>query len=472
MAGSPDAIVVGAGPNGLSAAITLAREGRRVVVYEALDQPGGGVSSAGLTLPAFTHDVCSAVHPAAVASPFFRTLPLREHGLKWIEPRAEVAHPLDDGPAAIARRPLGETARDLGGDARAYHRLFDPVVDAWPKVLPSVLGGPGIPPHPIALARFGLRALTSARARAAGSFTTERARGLLAGMAAHAMLPLDMFPSGAVALIFTALAHTTGWPFPEGGAQRLTGALVSLLRSLGGDVITSSRVDNVDDLPRARAVLFDLSPRPLLRIAGHRFPEPFRRALERYRYGMAAFKVDWALDAPIPWRDPRVAEAGTVHVGGTLAEIAASERDTWNGRHPERPFVLLAQPTLFDPTRAPAGRHVAWGYCHVPRGSTIDMLPRIEAQIERFAPGFRDRILARHVTTPAGFERRNPNLVGGDIGMGVMDWRQLFARPTRRLYRTPAPDLYICSASTPPGMGVHGMCGHLAAQAALRGSLR
>jgi phytoene dehydrogenase-like protein len=335
-----------------------------------------------------------------------------------------------------------------------------------------VLGAPGIPPHPFALARFGLRGLPPAASRAARTFETERARALLAGMAGHAMRPLESFPTGAVALVFTALVHTSGWPLPEGGAQRIADALASLLRSLGGEIVTGAHVDNVDDLPPARAFLFDLSPRPLLRIAGHRFPERFRRALERYRYGMGAFKIDWALDAPIPWRDPRVADAGTVHVGGTLADIAAGERETWSGRHAERPYVLLAQPTRFDPTRAPAGRHVAWGYCHVPRGSSVDMLPRIEAQIERFAPGFRDRILARHVTTPADFERRNPNMVGGDIGMGVMDWPQIFRRPTWRLYGTPAPDIYICSASTPPGVGVHGMCGYLAAQKALKGALR
>ena len=472
MAAAPDAIVIGSGPNGLSAAIALAQARRRVVVYEALDRIGGGASSGELTLPGFTHDLCSAVHPTAVASPFWRTLSLADHGLTWVQPRAEVAHPMDDGPAAIAWRSLEETARDLGDDAARYRALAEPVVGAWAKILPTVLGAPGMPPHPFALARFGLRALPTAASRASRTFTTERARGLLAGMAAHAMLPLDMFPSGAVALVFTALAHTTGWPFPQGGAQRLADALASRLRSLGGEIVTGARVNNVDDLPRARAFLFDLSPRPLLRIAGHRFSERFRRALERYRYGMAVFKVDWALDAPIPWRDERVAGAGTVHVGGTFAEIAEAERRTWGGQHAERPFVLLAQPTLFDPTRAPSGRHVAWGYCHVPRGSTFDMLSRIEAQIERFAPGFRDRVLARHVTTPADFEQRNPNLVGGDIGMGVMDWPQLFKRPTWRLYGTPAPDIYICSASTPPGVGVHGMCGYLAAQAALKGSLR
>jgi phytoene dehydrogenase-like protein len=305
MAAAPDAIVVGSGPNGLSAAIALARAGRSVTVYEALDRIGGGVSSAELTLPGFTHDVCSAVHPTAVASPFWRTLPLSEHGLTWIEPKAEVAHPLDEGPAAIAWRSLADTARDLGEDANAYRDLAGPVVDAWPKLLPSVLGAPGIPPHPLALARFGLRGLPSAASRAARQFSTERARALLAGMAGHAMQPLDTFPSGAVALVFTALAHTTGWPLPEGGAQRIADALASLLRSLGGEIVTGTRVENVDDLPRARAILFDLSPRPLLSIAGHRFPEPFRRALERYRYGMGAFKIDWALDAPIPWRDPR-----------------------------------------------------------------------------------------------------------------------------------------------------------------------
>jgi phytoene dehydrogenase-like protein len=286
------------------------------------------------------------------------------------------------------------------------------------------------------------------------------------------MLPLSRFPSGAVALIFSALAHTAGWPFPRGGSQRLSDALAALLRSLGGEIITGARIDNIDELPAARAVLCDLSPRPLLRIAGHRFPASYRAQLRRYRYGMGAFKVDWALDEPIPWKDQRIAIAGTVHIGGTLPEIARSERATWDGHIADRPFVLLSQPTLFDPARAPAGRHTAWGYCHVPHGSSADMLPRIEAQLERFAPGFRDRVLARHITTPADLERRNPNLAGGDIGMGVMDWRQLFIRPTWRLYSTPARDIYLCSAATPPGAGVHGMCGYFAAHAALKGSLR
>ena len=472
MAAAPDAIVIGAGPNGLSAAVTLARAGRSVTVYEALDTIGGGASSAALTLPGFTHDICSAVHPFGVASPFWRTLPLADHGLRWLEPDAEVAHPMDGGPAAIAWRSLERTADGMGPDAAAYRHLLQPIVEAWPLLLPTVLGQPAIPPHPLAMARFGVQAVLPASSRARRSFTTEPARALVAGMAAHAMLPLDRFPTGAVALIFAALAHTTGWRFPAGGAQKISDALASLLRSLGGTIVTGARIDNVDDLPRARAFLFDLSPRPLLRIAGHRFPAAFRDRLARYRYGTAVFKVDWALDAPIPWRDARVAQAGTVHVGGTLDEVAAAERDTAAGRLPDRPFVLLAQPTSFDPSRAPEGKHVAWGYCHVPSRSTADMLPPIEAQIERFAPGFRDRVLARHVTTPADLERRNPNLVGGDIGMGVMDWPQLFRRPTWRFYSTPANGIYICSASTPPGVGVHGMCGYFAALAALKGALR
>jgi phytoene dehydrogenase-like protein len=471
MAASPDAIVIGAGPNGLSAAIVLARAGRKVVVFEALDTIGGGASSAQLTLPGFVHDVCSAVHPLAIASPFWRTLPLRDFGVDWIQPPAAIAHPLDDRPAAIAWRSFDATARDLGADAGAYRDTVGPVVSAWHLIEETVLGPPRLPRHPLALMRFGLHAIRPATSLAR-RFRTARARALLAGMSSHAMLPLSRFPSGAVALIFSALAHTAGWPFPRGGSQRLSDALAALLRSLGGEIITGARIDNIDELPAARAVLCDLSPRPLLRIAGHRFPASYRAQLRRYRYGMGAFKVDWALDEPIPWKEQRIALAGTVHIGGTLPEIARSERATWDGHIADRPFVLLSQPTLFDPARAPAGRHTAWGYCHVPHGSSADMLPRIEAQLERFAPGFRDRVLARHITTPADLERRNPNLAGGDIGMGVMDWRQLFIRPTWRLYSTPARGIYLCSAATPPGAGVHGMCGYFAAHAALEGSLR
>ena len=472
MAAAPrDAIVIGAGPNGLSAAIALAQAGRSVVVYEALDRIGGGAASAGLTLPGFVHDTCSAVHPFGVASPFWRTLPLARFGLRWITPPAQVAHPLDAGPAAIAWRDLDQTAQQFGDDAAVYRDAIGALVRDWPSLERTVLGPPAVPRHPIALARFGLRGWRPAASLARRLFRSAGAQALIAGLAAHAMLPLDRFPTGAVALIFAALAHIDGWPFPEGGAQRLSDALAAYLRSLGGEIVTGVRVENLDDLPAARAVLCDLSPRPLLRIAGRHFPASFRRSLERYRYGTGVCKVDWALDAPIPWRDPRVAAAGTVHVGGTLDEVAASERKVWSGQITDRPFVLLAQPTLFDASRAPAGRHVAWAYCHAPARFSGEMLPHIEAQVERFAPGFRDRILARHVETSADLERRNPNLVGGDIGMGVMDWPQLFIRPSWRLYATPAPHIFLCSASTPPGVGVHGMCGYFAAQAALRGPL-
>jgi phytoene dehydrogenase-like protein len=463
---APDAVVVGAGPNGLAAAIVLARAGRKVVLYEAQADVGGGCKSEALTLPGFVHDVCSAIHPMGIASPLFRSLPLGEHGLEWIEPSAMIAHPFDDQPAAISERSLAETAASLGEDERPYRRVIGSVVDAWPRIGDAILAPPRVPRHPFALARFGWHALQSAE-RLARSFSGVRARGLFAGIAAHGMVPLDSPPTGAVALVLGALAHTHGWPFPRGGAQRLSNALASYFRSLGGEILTNAPAKNIDDLGPATTILCDLSPRPLLAIAGHTLPEAYRRKLERYRYGMGVFKVDWALAAPIPWRDQSVARAGTVHLGGTLEEVAASERECWQGRISQRPFVLLAQHTLFDPSRAPAGRHTAWGYCHVPAGATADMLPAIENQIERFAPGFRDRVLARHVITPADFEGRNPNLVGGDIAMGVTDLRQMLVRPTLSWYRTPRKGLYICSASTPPGVGVHGMCGYYAAQAAL-----
>jgi phytoene dehydrogenase-like protein len=468
VSGNPDAIVIGSGPNGLAAAIVIAQTGRRVVVLEANDAIGGGVRSAELTLPGFTHDVGSAVHPTAVASPLFRTLPLARHGLEWIEPSAMVAHPFDDGSAAVVERSLEATAAQLGSDGPVYARLMRGLVRDWPRIERLVLGPlTRFPPHPIAAARFGLRSMRSASGFARRTYAGEQARGLFAGIAGHGMMPLDMVPTAAFGLVLGALAHIAGWVMPRGGAQNLANALASYLRSLGGEIVTGTRVQTLDELPPARAVLCDLSPKPLLRIAGHRFPSSYRRQLERYRYGMGAFKVDWALDAPIPWRAAACARAATVHLGGTLAEIAQSERDAWEGRVPDRPFVLLVQPTLFDPSRAPAGKHVVWTYCHVPNGSTIDMLPRIEQQIERFAPGFRERVIARAVTTPADLERSNANLVGGDIAAGAATMRQLFARPTWRLYQTPVRGLYLCSASTPPGVGVHGMCGYFAAQRAL-----
>jgi phytoene dehydrogenase-like protein len=468
MTGSPDAVVVGAGPNGLAAAIVLAQAGHSVTVYEADATVGGGCRSAELTLPHFIHDTCSAVHPMAAASPFFRTLPLADHGLEWVEPPAMLAHPFDQTRAAIIERSVSFTAQSLDNDRDAYQKLVGAVARIWPQIDRSVLGPPRWPDHPVALARFGMTALQPAERLARRYFHGPRGQGLFAGLAAHAMLPLDVRPSGAIGLVLGAIAHTAGWVFPRGGSQRLSDALAAYFQSLGGRIITNSPIRSVDELPESRAILFDLSPRPLLRIAGHRFPESYRRKLERYRYGMAAYKVDWALDAPIPWEDEAVGRAGTVHLGGTLEEIAASERDTWRGRPCERPFTLLAQHSLFDDTRAPAGKHTVWSYCHVPHGSTADMLPRIEQQIERFAPGFRDRVIGRRVTTPSDFERTNPNLVGGDIGAGVSDLPQLFARPTWRWYSTPARSIYICSASTPPGVGVHGMCGYFAAQRALR----
>ena len=463
-----DAVVVGAGPNGLAAAIAIAQTGRKVIVFESADTIGGGCRSAELTLPGFVHDICSAVHPFALASPFFRTLPLASHGLDWICPPVMLAHPLDEERAVCLYQSVAQTAELLGRDAAAYARLFEPLAESWPGIAESVLGPLRWPRRPIALARFGIRALQPAASLARRLFSEEPARALLAGIAAHSMIPLESSPTAGVALALGVAAHVNGWCVPRGGAQRLADALASHLRSLGGEIVVSTPVTSVDDLPPARAILCDLSPRPLLRLAGHRFPPRFRRALERYRYGMGVYKVDWALDGPVPWRNPACALAGTLHLGGTLDEIAASERETWEGAHPRRPFVLLSQPTMFDRSRAPEGRHVVWTYCHVPRNSDVDMLPRIEQQIERFAPGFRERVIARHGMAPADFERYNANYVGGDIGAGATTIGQLFTRPTWRTYSTPVRGLYMCSASTPPGVGVHGMCGYFAARRALK----
>jgi phytoene dehydrogenase-like protein len=463
----PDAIVVGSGPNGLAAAIALAQAGWKVMVFEAEPTVGGGARSTELTLPGFTHDICSAVHATAVASPFLRTLPLQKYGLEFIEPNAQLAHPFDDGTAAVVERSVEQTAAGLGPDGASYARLFGGVVDSWPRLERAVLGPVTWPRHPFSLAAFGVRALRSAEGLATSLFDSEQARALFGGIAAHGMLPLDRALTAGFGLVLGAMAHMVGWVIPRGGAQKLTDALVAHLRTLGGEVIANHRVTSLDELPPARAVMCDLSPRPFLGVAGHRLPPAYRRSLERYRYGMGVFKVDWALDGPIPWRAAACARAGTVHVCGTLDELARSEQDAWTGVVAERPFVLLVQPTLFDSSRAPAGKHTAWAYCHVPAGSTIDMLPRIEAQIERFAPGFRDRILARSVMTPADIEAHNANLVAGDIGSGVVDLRQFFTRPTWRTYSTPVRGLYLCSAATPPGVGVHGMCGYFAAQRAI-----
>ncbi|HEU5011631.1 MAG TPA: NAD(P)/FAD-dependent oxidoreductase [Roseiflexaceae bacterium] len=470
---SYDAVVIGAGPNGLSAAITLARAGRSVLVAEANDTIGGGARSAELTLPGFIHDSGSAVHPLGVASPFFQTLPLHQHGLRWIHPPLPLAHPFDDGTAAALQRSIRATGATLGPDAQMYWRLMAPVVRNWDRIAPAFLGPLRFPRHPVAFARFGLRAPWPASMMARALFRGTHARGLFAGNSAHSFLPLERMPSAAFGMMLCALGHVVGWPIPQGGAQAISNALASYLRSLGGEIVTDWRVDSLDELPHARAVLCDLTPRQLLRIAGRKLPESYQHALQRYRYGPGVFKLDYALDGPIPWTNEDCCRAGTVHLGGTLEEIAASERAPWQNAHAERPFVLLSQPTLFDPTRAPEGKHIAWAYCHVPNGSTFDMTERIESQIERFAPGFRSRIIARSVSSPARLEQQDANLIGGDINGGVQDLFQLFTRPTWSLtsYRTAATGLYICSSSTPPGGGVHGMGGFHAAQTALRDGL-
>jgi phytoene dehydrogenase-like protein len=465
-----DALVVGSGPNGLAAAVTLARAGRSVLVLEAQDEAGGGMRSAELTLPGFLHDVCSAVHPMAQVSAFFRPLPLAEHGLEWVHPSAPLAHPFDDGTAAVLERSVEATAATLGDDADAYRRLIGTLAHSAAALFEDALGPLRLPRHPLLLARFGLHGIRSACGLADSWFKGCHARGLWAGLAGHSLLPLEQSLSAAVAIMLAVAGHHAGWPVARGGSRSIARALVSYLLSLGGEVRTGYRVESLEGLPPARVVLFDVSPIHLDRICGARLPESYRRQLRRFRHGPGVFKLDWALSGRIPWQAPACGRAATVHLGGTLEEIAEAERKVARGEHPDRPFVLLAQQTICDPSRAPAGKQTGWAYCHVPNGSTVDMADRIEAQVERFAPGFRTLILARSVRTPADFERHNANYIGGDIGGGMMDLRQLFTRPAVRLvpYSTPAKDIYLCSASTPPGPGVHGLCGYFAAQIALR----
>ena len=470
-----DAVVIGAGPNGLAAAITLARQGRRVLVLEACATPGGGLRTDERTLPGFRHDACAAIHPLAVASPFMRSLPLEQFGVEWVFPPAAVAHPLDDGSAVTLERSVDETAAQLGEDGPAYRRLVGPLARNWEALVEDILGPLPLPPrHPLQMARFGLPAVLSAAGLARLAFHGERARAIFAGLAAHTMLPLEQPITAAFGLTMLILAHSVGWPMPRGGSQAIASAMTAYLESLGGEVCTGFRVRSMADLPPARAYLFDLTPRQILQIAAERLPSGYRSQLERFRYGPGVFKIDYALSGPAPWKAPRVMRAATVHLGGSLEEIAASERAPSRGEHSPRPYVLFVQQTPFDPSRAPAGCHTAWAYCHVPHGSDVDMTGAIEAQIERFAPGFRDLVLARSTRTAVEMEAYNPNYVGGDTNGGVQDLLQLYTRPVPRLspYTTPARDIFICSSSTPPGGGVHGMCGSLAAQAALRGVLR
>ncbi|RZK61995.1 MAG: NAD(P)/FAD-dependent oxidoreductase [Hymenobacter sp.] len=464
-----DAVVVGSGPNGLAAAIALQQAGLAVLLLEGKSEIGGGLRTAELTLPGFRHDICSAIHPLAVASPFFQMLPLAQYGLAYATPPVAAAHPFDDGTAAAVVTSLTDTAQALGPDAAAYRRLLGPLLASWPGLVPDVLAPLHLPRHPLALARFGLSALLPATVLAR-RFAGEKARGLLAGMAAHAIQPLSNLATSAVALVLLLAAHGQGWPLAVGGSQALADALAAHFVALGGRLETGTYVRSLAQLPAARAVLLDVTPAQLLQIAGHSLSSIYRWQLRRYRYGMGVFKVDWALAAPIPFTAPECAQAGTVHLGGTITEIAAGERATARGQQAARPFVLLAQQSLFDATRAPAGQHTAWAYCHVPNGSRQDMTDAIERQVERFAPGFRERILARHTFSPAQMEEYNPNYVGGDINGGLLDIRQLFTRPALRAspYRTSQRGLYLCSSATPPGGGVHGMGGYHAARRALR----
>ncbi|EMR03942.1 phytoene desaturase family protein [Cesiribacter andamanensis] len=464
-----DAVVVGSGPNGLAAAICLQRRGLQVLLLEGKETLGGGMRSAALTLPGFVHDICSAIHPLAAASPLFSQWPLQAHGLEFVYPPLAAAHPLEGGRAAVLHPSLEETVDRLGKDGPLYRRLVAPLAKNWEALGSALLGPLRFPEHPLGMARFGLKALWPA-SWLGRLFRTPEGRGLWAGMAAHSIQPLSNATTSAIALVLLALGHVANWPMPRGGAQQIATALADYFVSLGGKIETGVWVRSLDQLPSAHALLLDVSPRQLLQIAGPRFTPLYQKQLARYRYGMGVFKLDWALDGPIPFSAPECRQAGTVHLGNSLEEIAAGEAQIWKGRHPRRPYVLLAQQSLFDGSRAPKRKHTAWAYCHVPNGSTVDMTERIERQVERFAPGFRDLILARHSFNALEMEAYNPNYIGGDINGGAMDITQLFTRPALRLspYTTAARGIYLCSSSTPPGGGVHGMCGYHAAKQALK----
>jgi phytoene dehydrogenase-like protein len=468
-----DAVVVGSGPNGLAAAVRIAQAGRSVVVLEARDDIGGGARTDELTIPGFLHDTFSAIHPLGVGAPFLRSLPLETHGLEWIHPPIPLAHPLDTAPPALLERSFEQTGESLDGDGSRWRALMEPLTDRWEELSVDALAPLRVPKHPLLLGRFGLRAFQSSDGLSRRSFRHESARALFAGIAAHAAVPLNRPATAAFGLILAAAGHAVGWPIARGGSGQITRALASYLRSLGGSIRTGVHVRSLAELPPARTVLLDVTPKQLLQIAGDRLPARFRRRLQGFRYGPGVFKLDWALAAPIPWRSPECARAGTVHLGGTREEISRSLQQVWGGAPSPNPYCLIAQPSVFDPTRAPAGQHVGWGYCHVPNGCETDMTEQIEGQVERFAPGFRDLILARHAMGPSELERRNPNLVGGDINGGAAILGQMFLRPVlaRSPYTLPAKGLYLCSSSTPPGGGVHGMCGYHAAETALRDGL-
>jgi phytoene dehydrogenase-like protein len=466
-------VVIGSGPNGLSAAIVLAEAGYGVEVHEAQSTIGGGARTLPLTLPGFHHDFGSAIHALAIGSPFFSTLPLKQHGVEWIHPPAPLAHPLDDGTAVTLEHNMDDAAHALGSDGQKWRRIFGPLAENWQHLADEVLQ-PVIhrPRHPFLLARFGIPALMSAQLFAHRFFKDGRTRALFAGIAAHSFLPLDAPLSSSGGLLLGTAAHAVGWPMARGGAQSITNALASILKELGGCIHTNSPITCLDVFSRDALFLCDVSPRQLLSITGHRLDQNFQQQLQRFKPGPGAFKVDYALSSPIPWKAPDCGRAGTVHLGGTFEEIADSERAVTDCKHSERPFVLLTQPTLFDNTRAPEGKHIAWAYCHVPNNSTVDMTEYIEAQIERFAPGFRDCILARHISSPAVLESMDANLLGGDISGGAMTLAQTIFRPTKSTYATSDPNIFLCSASTPGLGGVHGMCGYHAARLALKRSQR
>jgi phytoene dehydrogenase-like protein len=464
-----DVVVIGSGPNGLAAAAATARAGLETLVVEAKDTVGGGTRTTALTEPGFLHDVCSSVHPLGLASPWFRALALDELGLAWVHSTAPLAHVLPDGRAVTLERSLDDTCAQLGADARAYRQLFAPYVERFDDLLEMILGPLRLPAFPALLARFGLDAIRSLRGLTRSTFRGDEAGALLGGIAAHSMVSLDALATASFGLVLGAAGHAVGWPLARGGSRAISDALVARLEQLGGELVLGHPVTRIDALPPARAYLFDVTPRQLLAIAGDRLPSDYRARLARFRYGPGVCKLDWALRGPVPWRDPRCARAATVHLSGTVDDVARAEQAVHDGKLAERPFTLFVQPSLFDPSRAPAGMHVAWAYCHVPHGSPIDATSAIESHIEAFAPGFRDLIVGRSTLNAVELERYNANYIGGDINGGLSDARQLLTRPLLRVdpYATPAPDIYLCSSSTPPGGGVHGMCGYYAARSAL-----